>query len=31
VYPDTHHGGWSAEFEKDYAQRVLEWFDKYLK
>ena len=31
VYPDTHHGGWSAEFEKDYAVRVLEWFDKYLK
>jgi dipeptidyl aminopeptidase/acylaminoacyl peptidase len=31
VYPDTHHGGWSAEFEKDYAERVIEWFDKYLK
>jgi N-acyl-D-amino-acid deacylase len=31
VYPDTHHGDWSAEFEKDYAERVLEWFDKYLK
>jgi N-acyl-D-amino-acid deacylase len=31
VYPDTHHGDWSAEFEKDYAERVLGWFDKYLK
>jgi N-acyl-D-amino-acid deacylase len=31
VYPDTHHGGWSAEFEKDYAERVLGWFDKHLK
>jgi len=31
VYPDTHHSGWSEEFEKDYLRRVLEWFDKYLK
>jgi len=31
VYPDTHHGGWSEEFQKDYLRRVLEWFDKYLK
>ena len=31
VYPDTHHGDWSPEFEKDYAERVLGWFDKYLK
>ena len=31
VYPDTHHGDWSPEFEKDYAERVLAWFDKYLK
>lgn len=31
VYPDTHHSGWSEEFEKDYLRRVREWFDKYLK
>jgi dipeptidyl aminopeptidase/acylaminoacyl peptidase len=31
VYPDTHHSGWSEEFEKDYLRRVTEWFDRYLK
>lgn len=31
VYPDTHHGEWSEEFEKDYLRRVREWFDRYLK
>ncbi len=31
VYPDTHHGDWSPEFERDYLRRVREWFDKYLK
>ncbi len=31
VYPDTHHSGWSEEFEKDYLHRVQAWFDKYLK
>jgi len=31
VYPDTHHGDWSPEFERDYLSRVREWFDKYLK
>ncbi|MGB5132487.1 MAG: S9 family peptidase, partial [Steroidobacteraceae bacterium] len=30
VYPDTHHSDWSAEFNKDYLQRVHQWFDKYL-
>lgn len=30
VYPGTHHGGWSEDFEKDYLQRVLDWFDKYV-
>ena len=29
--PDTHHGGWSEEFEKDRLLRVGQWFDKYLK
>ncbi len=31
VYPDTHHGGWSPEFERDYNERVLGWFDRHLK
>jgi dipeptidyl aminopeptidase/acylaminoacyl peptidase len=30
VYPGTHHGGWSDDFEKDYLRRVLDWFDKYV-
>ena len=31
VYPGAHHGDWSAEFDRDYLQRVQQWFDKYLK
>lgn len=31
VYPETHHSGWSAEFEKDYMKRVVDWFDKYVQ
>jgi len=31
VYPDTHHGGWRAEYEQDYLLRVVAWFDRYLK
>jgi hypothetical protein len=31
VYPKTHHGGWSEEFDKDFLLRVKQWFDKYLK
>ncbi len=31
VYPGAHHGGWPTEFERDYLERVLAWFDKYLK
>ena len=31
VYPGAHHGDWSAEFDRDYLQRVREWFDKHLK
>jgi dipeptidyl aminopeptidase/acylaminoacyl peptidase len=31
VYPDTHHEDWSPEFDRDYYNRVREWFDKYLK
>ena len=31
AYPGAHHGGWPAEFERDYLERVLAWFDRYLK
>ena len=31
VYPGMHHGGWTEEFEKDYLERILGWFDKYVK
>jgi dipeptidyl aminopeptidase/acylaminoacyl peptidase len=30
VYPGTHHGGWSDEFEKDRLVRIREWFDMHL-
>ena len=31
VYPGAHHGGWPAEYDKDYLQRVVAWFGKYLQ
>jgi dipeptidyl aminopeptidase/acylaminoacyl peptidase len=31
IYPGMHHGGWDPEFERDYLERVVAWFDKYLK
>ncbi len=31
IYPDVHHGGWPIEFEKDYLERVVAWFDLYVK
>jgi dipeptidyl aminopeptidase/acylaminoacyl peptidase len=31
AYPGMHHGGWTPEFERDYLERVVAWFDKYLK
>ena len=31
VYPGEHHGGWSYPHSKDYAERRLAWFDKYVK
>ncbi|HWN07149.1 MAG TPA: S9 family peptidase, partial [Steroidobacteraceae bacterium] len=31
IYPGAHHGGWPAGFERDYLERVLAWFDRYLK
>lgn len=30
VYPGTHHGGWTEDFEKDRLRRTHEWFDKHL-
>jgi dipeptidyl aminopeptidase/acylaminoacyl peptidase len=31
VYPGTHHGGWSDDFERDRLVRIQQWFDKYLQ
>jgi dipeptidyl aminopeptidase/acylaminoacyl peptidase len=31
VYPKTHHGGWSEDFDKDFLLRIRQWFDKHLK
>lgn len=31
AYPGMHHGGWPPEFERDYLERVVAWFDKYVK
>jgi dipeptidyl aminopeptidase/acylaminoacyl peptidase len=31
AYPGMHHGGWDTAFERDYLERVLAWFDKYVK
>jgi dipeptidyl aminopeptidase/acylaminoacyl peptidase len=31
VYPGMHHGGWDREFEQDYLERVVAWFDSHLK
>jgi len=30
VYPGTHHGGWSQEFERDALLRTRDWFDRHL-
>lgn len=30
VYPGAHHGGWPLAFEKDYLERMVDWFDRYL-
>lgn len=30
VYPGVHHGGWPEAFEKDYLERVVEWFGRYV-
>ncbi len=31
VYPNSHHGGWKKQYERDYYQRALAWLDKHLK
>lgn len=31
VYPGEHHGGWSFPHSRDYAERRLAWYDKYVK
>lgn len=31
VYPGTHHSDWREEFGKDYQQRLVAWFDQYVK
>jgi len=31
VYPNSHHGGWKKQFERDYQQRALAWMNKYVK
>ena len=31
VYPGVHHGGWPVEYDKDYLERVVAWFDQYVK
>lgn len=30
VYLGMHHGGWPEAFEKDYLQRIVDWFDSYI-
>ena len=31
VYPGVHHGGWPVEYDKDYLERIVAWFDGRLK
>jgi dipeptidyl aminopeptidase/acylaminoacyl peptidase len=31
VYPGAHHGGWPAEYERDYLRWIDAWFDEHLK
>jgi len=31
VYPNSHHGGWNPNFEKDFYTRIVGWFDQYAK
>jgi dipeptidyl aminopeptidase/acylaminoacyl peptidase len=31
VYPGEHHGGWTMPHQKDYLERRLAWYDRYVK
>ncbi|HEX2138656.1 MAG TPA: S9 family peptidase, partial [Woeseiaceae bacterium] len=31
VYPGMHHGDWDPAYDKDYLERVVAWFDRYLQ
>lgn len=31
VYPGAHHGGWDTRFEKDYLERLVDWFDRHVR
>ncbi|MEX2496758.1 MAG: S9 family peptidase [Woeseia sp.] len=31
VYPNSHHGGWDPKYSKDYLERIVGWFDRYVK
>ena len=31
VYPDEHHGGWTAPHQKDFLERRLAWYGQYVK
>lgn len=31
VYPDSHHGGWKKQFNRDYYERAMARMDKYVK
>jgi len=31
VYPDEHHGGWTAPHKKDFLERRLAWYAQHVK
>jgi len=31
VYPGEHHGGWTTFHSKDFLERRLDWYDRYVK
>jgi dipeptidyl aminopeptidase/acylaminoacyl peptidase len=31
VYPGEHHGGWTTAHERDFLERRLAWYAKYVK
>ncbi len=30
VYPGMHHGNWDERYDKDYLERMVAWFGRYL-